>query len=116
MWDDVIIGEKHGICGAVKIFGLENQNISQNQMEYWIPNCIMGLGITIDKATREGKRLANMISHKRKKYYIQRYLDQLILKHLPVSKLYQKIEQFKRECIQKGREQKRSEILSALEV
>lgn len=116
MWDDVIIGKKHGICGAKKVFGIENENISENQMEYWIPNCIMDLGITIDKATREGQRLTAMIQHKRSKAYIQRFLDKLILKHIPVSKLYQKISHFKQECIQKGKDQKQNEILSALGV
>ncbi len=119
MWDDVIIGKpiSERSNSAVKIFGLSDEDrhgFYQNSQSYWISDCILGLGCTIYKHTKEGEKLTKLITGKASLNRIQTYVDVLIIKRVDSKLITEHIEETQRECFRQGQESKSKEIRTAL--
>ena len=83
MWDDIIIGKGNKGTSATLVFDIEgNNNISENNVSYWISDGIFEIGMTIFKNTPEGKKLDWMIKDKVGLSNINNWIDELIIKKI----------------------------------
>jgi hypothetical protein len=118
-WDDIIIGEPNGrkmnSAGGVSH---EITTISQNSQSYWCDDCILDLGITIYKDTKEGEHLTGLLNKNVKVNAIQEWLDRLILRKITPSKLLPRIKvimsNVKNEAYTDGCDDKLEEIQKVL--
>jgi hypothetical protein len=120
MWDDITIGKRnlvnnnHYLCSACKVFNIGLENVSANSEEYWISKCILDTGMVVCKDTEEGKLITKMIEEKTKPKLFQKRLDAMILKRMPVNKLYASIQNMQVEYFDKGVEANQKEIQTAM--
>ena len=119
---DVVIGE--GLLNHGGSWVLERNltkdgtcQISKGSVSYLLSGFVFGLDGIIARDTPEGKKLTAMLAKTPTSYNtaIRNYLDGVILKHVGVSKLKEKIKQALDRAYEKGREDKAREIRTALE-
>lgn len=116
MWDDVIIGkgEKRNSATIVTINGDITHGISQNDISYWITDCILGLGCKIYKDTKEGQKLQAMIEKGEKFPKIQSHIDRALLKRINSTKLRTAIKSAEKRAYDRGKDDKAYEIKECL--
>ena len=117
MWDDVEIGGKGTKDfgnSAVKIFGIEFEHLSENQVSYWISNCVGGLGLRVMKDTKEGQRITKMVDEKYTQREMVDYFNRLLFRKMTPTKILMAIENMKREEYERGRQDKLNEITRVL--
>ena len=116
-WDDVVIGSGLRGNSAMVCFDIgkcEKHGISENNSSYWISNCVLGLGCTIFKNTKEGKKITKMREEGKSLHQIQAFIDAIIMKKIKIEKIYRKIEELKRNSFREGKEKNQEEIRTAL--
>ena len=115
MWDDVIIGEGNRGNSAVHIFAINGDHrISENRVSYWISDAYLGLGMTIFKDTKVGKKLFEMIEKEQPLEEINSFLETTLLSKISAPKLKSAIDRSLRNSFDAGRESKAQEIRDAL--
>lgn len=114
-WDDVIIGIGERGCSATRVFDIEGEHsISHNDNSYWINDVYLGLGMTIYKNTDEGQKLIQMIQDKVGLEAINSWLEDLLIKHIPVDKLKQAVDMALGESFNAGKNSKMIEMREVL--
>jgi len=116
MWFDYLVigkGEKLTEAMLVVSLGLDH-SISENSNSYWIGDAYLGVCLTIFKDTKEGIKLAKMIEEKKSIKQIYRWLDSVVLKHLPISKLKERIEAEKNRMFREGEKARGNDIANLL--
>lgn len=121
-FDDVQIGKRYPHCGATKVnipgddreYLDQRHGISQNRDEYWVTNLVLDLGLRIDKHSKEGQKLKEMIESGKKLSVILPWLDRLVLRHVKVDRLYKAIQDAYETAIEEGMRRKQTEIIEAL--
>ena len=112
MWFDYLVigkGEKEGGATLVTSLG-EGHHISENRNSYWISDAYLGVYMTIFKNTKEGMKLGNMIETKKSLKQINAWLDTVVLAHLPVTKLKERIEAERKRMFKEGEEKRGHDI------
>lgn len=117
MWDDVIIGSgNRGSC-AHHVFAIRGEHaISENQTSFWISRVYLGLGMTIFKDTREGKKLSKMIADSKTADQINAYLKTVVLRKAKSKVLMDAVDRAINKSFEEGREAKVREILQTLRI
>lgn len=112
MWFDyLVIGSGEKLSGAILVTSLgENHHISENRNSYWIGDAYLGVYMTIYKDTKEGKKLAEMINEGKSLQQINAWLDTVVLKHLSIAKLKERIEAEKVRMFKEGEEKRGHDI------
>ncbi len=115
---DIRIGEKTGICSAMKIGHYQSKiyidtDISENSKEYWASSKLLEVSIHINKETPEGKKLKAFIESDSAKK-ANNFLDTIALRHMPIREFKHKIEELKRESFTEGKEAAQRNFRSAL--
>jgi hypothetical protein len=116
MWDDVIIGKGERGTGAYVIFPrFINVSISENNVSFWISDCICDTSMTVMKDTKEGEKIANLVA-KRDEIELQNYLDSLILKNIKPELMKIKIQNCIEESYRKGRDSMLNDFRKLLDI
>jgi len=119
MWDTVEIGGKGTKDfgnSAVKIFGIEFENLSENRESYWVSGCIGDMGFRVMKDTKEGERITKMIDEKYTEQEMLDYFNRLLLRKASPTKLLAAIKNMENHAYERGRREKLSEIQKVLEI
>ena len=114
MWDDIKIGTGNHGNSAIKIFGIEHEDISENSVSYWICHCICDTGMVVMKDTKEGQRITKLIEEKASKEKMQDYLDSLILKKMKVKDFKLRLKADLEDSYDRGMRAKEREIQNVL--
>jgi len=114
-WNEFVIGKGEKRCSAVRVFDiLGDHSISQNDISYWVSNCILGISGKIYKDTIPGKKITAMIKAKVPIEGIQKYIDQQALKYTKIDCIYNSIERLRNDAYRLGKDMKSAEIRDAL--
>lgn len=114
MWDDVIIGTGNKGSSALLTYFPGNQNISENNVSYWISNVFLDIGMTIFKNTLEGQQLYQMINNRKSIDVINDFLIDLMLKNINADVLKRAINTALQRSYKDGQNAKADEIRIAL--
>ena len=118
MWDDITIGKKEHherLCSATHCFQIKGEHsISENIQEYWITGLILNFGMRLYKDCNEGRKLTKMIESGKGLLYINKYLDNLVLKNISLDKVRIQIKNYGEKMLRRGQELKQDEIRNAL--
>lgn len=115
MWDDVVIGTGNKGNSAYTVFAVPGEHsISENSVSYWISDVYLGLGMTIFKATKEGKALTKMIQDEQPLEEINEFLESTLIRKTSVDKLKPAIDRALENSFHAGAEHKAKEIRRAL--
>lgn len=117
MWDDVIIGSGNRGSSAHHVFAIRGEHgVSENPTSFWISRVYLGLGMTIFKDTREGKKLAKMIADSKTADQINAYLKTVVLRKAKPKVLMDAVDRAINKSFEEGREDKVREILQTLRI
>ncbi|MBX9158785.1 hypothetical protein [Bacillus cereus] len=102
-----VIGDKSKVVvGARASRYMEREELGDflvvNDSVYWVRSPLLGMRYEIVKDSDEGKELAVMLTSGVCAEEIKRYLDGLVLKHIPVDVLVSEIERIKKESFEAG--------------
>jgi len=114
MWNDIIIGEGEKLCSSIHYKNIGDISISQNRSSYWITGAFLKTGMTIYKTTDVGIEIAKRIDVKGDEEYLINYIDNLVIKHLPLYVIKSKIDALLESAIDEGMYKKQIEILKVL--
>lgn len=92
MLRDIKIGSGDSGCSAVVIFGIKDDelnNISENNVSFWIHHAIFDCSIKIMKNTEEGQILKNKIDAGESIKIINRFIDNQVIKRISITDIYQ---------------------------
>ena len=118
MWDDVVIGKGNKGASSRRVWDVPGgASISANSVSFWISGCLLGVGMTIFKATAEGKELMALIENEAalEKREVQDWLDRLVLRHLDPERLKSLINRANEEAFANGMRAKAAEMRAVLE-
>lgn len=120
MWDDIKIGDGDTGITTISMFQINGNNLeyvsmSQNSVCYRISKCILDTGMTVMKNTEEGKKIAELIKLGDEQN-LQDYFDSLILKHIKLEVLKNKITNACNESYKRGRKDMTSDFRAMLNI
>ena len=111
---DIIIGKGNYGNTAIKVFDIDHDDISQNNVSYWVHNCIFDTGLIIFKDTKEGKYLTTLIETKVSNETFNLFLDKIVLDKISLNVVYDEIKNIKDEYYKLGKQSKTAEIKKVL--
>lgn len=113
---DIIIGKGNYGHTAIKVFDIDHDNISQNNVSYWVHNCIFDCDLVIFKNTNEGKKLTNLIKKNVSSMEFNKFLDSIVLKKINIENVYTAIKNISDESYELGKRNKITEIKDVLNI
>ena len=111
---DIIIGKGNYGCTAIKVFDIDHDDISQNNVSYWVHNCIFDTGLIIFKDTKEGKYLTTLIETKVCNKTFNLFFDRIVLDKISLEVVYNEIKNIRDEYYELGKQSKIDEIKKVL--
>lgn len=117
MLRDIKIGEGNTGCSAVVVFGIKNNtlnNISENNVSFWIHNAIFDCELKIMKDTEEGQILKNKIDTGESIEIINRFIDNQVIKRISITDIYQGLKEAHYKGFNEGVQSAQLKMQSAL--
>lgn len=117
MLRDIKIGSGNYGCSAVVVSGIRNDdlnNISENNVSFWIDHAIFDCELKIMKNTEEGKILKTKIDNGESIEIINRFIDNQVIKRISITDIYQEIEEVYNKGFNKGVQSTQLEMQYAL--
>lgn len=112
MWDDFQIGDRVVTHTAIKV-NLMN-NLSYNDFEYWWHSSELNLGGRINRKSKVGRRLDEMVIANDSQQEIELYILQNALAHINVDAFIKMLKFVKDKAYQDGLDAKAAEICACL--
>ena len=116
MWDIQIGKKQTNICSAVICRRLgDGYDISRNQESYWVSESFLDVGMQIYRGTKEYDRLKALLDDVTiDDDTIRTWIDKTIVRHCPIGRLIQAIDEQKQAAYDEGRRSAKAEIRAVL--